>query len=106
MICIEPHLAGDAVQPGLFGESSRLELADLVGVGQGKAGFVETAHEALLAEWRDIELVFVALGIPHDLCFEIDGQSIAIGGFRLPDQVIDLALGQDDRSRPFLRQLL
>src|SRR5687767_13853135 len=67
---------------------------------------VETVHQAVLAEWIDVELDDFAGGRGHALILQIDGEAIAGSRLRFLEKTVDHRLVEADQKQAVLEAVV
>ena len=66
-------------QPGLLRQALGFESLDLVGIAQGQTNVIKAIEQAELAEGLHIKSQLRAIGLDHDLAFQINGELFDLG---------------------------
>src|SRR5690606_21881387 len=83
-----------------------LEGGDRVLLLQGQADVVQAVEQAVLAEGVHLEAVLHAIGAGDRLRRQVHGQGVALAGFALAEQLVDLGVGQHDRQQAVLEAVV
>ena len=93
-------------EPRLFQQPLGLVGLDLVFVPQGQADVVKTVEHAELAECLDFKRPRLAVGLDHDLSFQVHGEFVADTRSDIIKQAVDLSRGQHDGQQAVLETVV